>query len=415
MGETKDPRAALQDPSVAVRAKAARDLARVGTFEDLEPLMALALNVKSSALRLYAAAAIADILHRYRGIRGLPELTAAQKERLGTWSRAFDPGTNPALLMMFSAMDDDASRTRLARMLRDPRNTVRAGAAVALRRMALSSVAAGNKGIEGLIRDTLHDKKTPPDALLEVSRIVGEVGLHDQRDRLTELVARGGMLAEGGTEALRRLDQRKKPEGWSGVYRGVGLDVFEPGEGGEPAHLLIADGKVADAEGVRPLSLVDDGARFGKDQTPVRMVFASPIGEPEATLAVLQRGDTTWWRLEGKDLLKTLEEGLDGLTPEGNALLAHLDDELAASESTIAPRVRAVTAWRAGNLTHADALLTEQLEAKKPKADLFYWHAVVKRDLGDKKAAKKLVAAYLEEAPKTARLREAAEALADAL
>ena len=45
--------------------------------------------------------------------------------------------------MLWSAFPDRVLVTRLLRMLRDPRIEVRAGAAVALRRMVLSSIALG--------------------------------------------------------------------------------------------------------------------------------------------------------------------------------------------------------------------------------------------------------------------------------
>ena len=52
MGETEDPRAALGAKDVRTRAAAARDLARQGSWGDLEALVDVALGDKSTSVRL---------------------------------------------------------------------------------------------------------------------------------------------------------------------------------------------------------------------------------------------------------------------------------------------------------------------------------------------------------------------------
>ena len=66
MPETSDPYEALASKQVKDQAAGARDLARGGTWSDMELLVGKATTSKSAAVRLYAAAAAADIVHRER-------------------------------------------------------------------------------------------------------------------------------------------------------------------------------------------------------------------------------------------------------------------------------------------------------------------------------------------------------------
>src|SRR5688500_13732973 len=147
MTESTDPREALKSADVAVRAAAARELAANGKFGDVELLVELAKSDKSPSVRLYAAAAAADIATR-------SEPGPAQRMRLVELFRTFDPGHNPSLLMVLAAVPDLAGVERLGRLMRDPRSDVRSGAITALRRM--STRPGSEKLLAGAVRGFLE-------------------------------------------------------------------------------------------------------------------------------------------------------------------------------------------------------------------------------------------------------------------
>jgi tetratricopeptide (TPR) repeat protein len=412
MGETKDPRAALQSKSVSVRAAAARDLSRIGTVEDLPPLVDIAINERSSALRLYAAAAAADIVHRYRGFGEQPRLTDEQRVQVHRWVRSYDPGRNPGLLMMLSALADDEARKRLARMLRDPRNGVRAGAAMAIRRMAVSATAIGDTSTPALVGECLQDGRIPPDVILELIKMTGELGWQGLRDQVRAASTQGRLHGEAYLEALRRLDARLSPEIWTGFWRSFGPDVFEVGEENKgPNWRIIADGNIVDREGVASYTLADGWLRVEGDDRPVRLVWAARLGQAEVLTPAIQQGDRTWWHLEGRELLNTLERFIDSFTAEAREGVEALDSWLAETEGLTATRLRAIVAYQAGNLDHAAAILEQLASSKKPRMDVYFWLARVRVAQGKKKAAIKLLRTYLGKAGKKARWRPAAEAL----
>lgn len=414
MGETEDPRAALGDKSVAVRAAAARDLSLVGDYADLPPLVEMAVQAPSSALRLYAAAAAADILHRHRGLPGHPTLSAEQRREVLTWATSYDPGRNPGLLMMLSAVPDETSRSRLLRMLRDPRNGVRAGAAMALRRMAISAAAMEEGGVAETVAEALADGRTPPDASLELIKMVGEVGWQELREAASRAGGQGRVHAEAAEEALRRLDARRELAGWDGLYLSDGLDVFEPGAPGEVQVRLVAGGRTAgEHETPRDLTVADGLAHVEGTEAPARLVWASRIGRPaEEISAALQQAGRTWWRIAGKELPATVEQHLGRFSETAAPLLAGPAAWLAEIEGAVAPRVRAIATYLSGDVEGAGALLEEQVGGKrKPRADVWYWLARVRLDRGEKKPALEALETFLSTAPKAAKLRDEATAL----
>ncbi len=413
MGETEDPRAALADKSVAVRAAAARDLSRVGTFADLPPLVEMAIQGKSSALRLYAAAAAADILHRCRGLGDQPSLAPAQRKQVLQWARSYDPGRNPGLLMMLSAVPKEkAARAHLVRILRDPRNGVRAGAAVALRRMAISGAALGETGVRDAVAEGLADDRVPPDATLELIRIVGEVGWQDLRDAVRRAATHGRPHGEAAEEAEARLAARTTPEGWEGLYQTVGLDVFEAGEPSAPRFRLVADGQVAEGNELPvPFAIEEGQARIEGQEAPARLIWASRIGQVADT-AALQQGGQTWWRLADKDLVAALEAHHARFGPECAPLFAVATRWLGDLEGAAVPRVRAILTWRGGDLEGAEAQLEELIDSKKkPRADLYWWLGRVRADRGDDKGAREALTTFLDRAPKASPHGKEAKAL----
>ncbi len=414
MAQHEDPRAALHDKSVSVRAAAARTLSRVGTFEDLPALVQIAIEENSSALRLYAAAAAADILHRRRGLHDAPTLTPVEVKQVHQWVRSYDPGRNPGLLMMLSSIVDEASLARLARVLRDPRNGVRAGAMVALRRMALSASAADDALIPAMVAASLADTRMTPDVTLDLVRLVGEVGWMDLREAIRRSAAGGRLHPEVVQEALRRLDARGTPDAWEGVWLDYGLDVSEAGEPDTNGPWRVIGGGLA-TTGEPPVRLALDPASgratLPGEPTPLRLLWTSAPGHPDTTRRAIQQGERTWWAQEDKDLLEVLERLIDELPAGATDALVPLAARLEAFEGMLAPRVRAMILWRAGALDAALALLTELTDAKKPRADLYWWLARVQVDLGQPDDARRSLDEFLERSAAKARYRTEAEAL----
>src|SRR5262245_47136144 len=99
MGETGDPRAALESDDVAVRAAGVRDLGAQGVLDDALALVDLAIQDRSPSVRLYAAAAAAEIVMR-------SSLDPDDQRQILDRLKAFDPGFNPALLMVLAATPD---------------------------------------------------------------------------------------------------------------------------------------------------------------------------------------------------------------------------------------------------------------------------------------------------------------------
>lgn len=414
--ETDEPRKALHDESTSVRAAAARDLSLIGTFDDLDDLVEMAIDADSSALRLYAAAAVADILHRYRGLRDHPTLSRSQRKKVHAWARSFDPGRNPGLLMILSAVSDDESLKRLERMLRDPRNTVRSGAVMALRRRAISAAAQGDQGVRDTVYRALRDKRTPADVQLDLIRLVGEIGWSGLRREVRRAASSGRMHGEAAEEAMERLDARQDPSTWAGAWRDTGLDVFEVGdESDDPNWRLIADGRLSEGGAPRAFTVDEGLGQVEGDDQPVRMVWAAPIGAADERTRVLQQGDRCWWRLEDKALAKAVDKYHEGLGTEAGPLLEALDDWLSEVDGKTAPRVRAIVALETGRSEHALEILEELTDVKKPRKDLFWWKGRVLADLGRTDEAKQALETFLDRAGTRAQYRPEAEALLEDL
>lgn len=421
--ETKDPREALKSADIAQRAAGARDLAHVGTWEDVEDLVRLAMGDKSPAVRLYTAAAAGDILARHRGAAGQKALTAVQKEAVHAWVRGVDPERNNGILMLLSAVADKAAIDRLGRNLtKSADSAVRIGAATALRRMAVSGgpfdeahlIESAKKWLTG---------KVHPEVPIEVGKLVGECGWPGFDDLLRTLA--GGTKAAIGTAdvARKQLDARATPAGWEGIYESDGRDVFEVRDTAPPTWVAIVDGtwwsieatpkgkKKPATEPKRasvPIAFAGYGGAVGKE--PVRMVFAPKVGEPDLRAPAVQHGGVTYWKQEGKALAEWVEahiDEVDGCEPLMIGLARWLDGQ----ESAAAQRARAVLTWKGGDAACARRILEDQIATKKPRVDVYLVLAKVCLELGDKKSAKKALDEFLEKAAKKAPERTEAEAL----
>ena len=84
--------------------------------------------------------------------------------------------------------------------------------------------------------------------------------------------------------------------------------------------------------------------------------------------------------------------------------------ETAEIEGAVGVRGRAVAQFLAGDLSAADETLTSLTNAKKPRADLFFWLGRLRAEQGDAAAAAQAYSSYLEKTKKKAPFRAAAEA-----
>lgn len=289
--ETEDPRVAIHSEDVSVRAAAARDLARMGEPSDLPALLDYACTHKKTSVRLLTAGAAADILHRHRGLPGRPSLSATDREAVIQRISGVDPLQNPSLLMMWSALGDRRGVERLGRSLRDPRQPVRIGAMVALRRLALSAAGAPHADLAAQAAAWLRDRRLAVDTRADLARLAGEAGWVEAVDALGEVRGAGGPPGRAADEALRRLSACADVASWDGLWVGDGLDVFEAGRP-DPVGPWVAL--------VRGQAWNSQGAVEGVGPLGWRRVWATRPGM-QGVQAAIQRfeGETLWaWRGE---------------------------------------------------------------------------------------------------------------------
>ncbi len=370
----------LDSKDVTERAAAVRTLAATGTFDDVGKLVEIAWTDKSPSVRLHAAGGAADLATRCMG-----DVPLEERRRIVDWVKSFDPGHNPSLLMVLAAVPERAVADRLGRILRDPRYDVRAGAATALRRMAWHTDA---DWLRDAVQGWLAEGKHPPDAVLELVKLAGEVGWAGLERELAKAESAGRPHGAAVEEALQRLKAREQPQTWRGLWVSWGAGIGEPEPEAPVAWRWVGEGAAR------------DGAR---------LVWAPRPGAEGLQIAMLADG-LTFWRLEGKALLKVASDLADELGADRSVALG-LASELEAIEGVVAPRVRARLLWRAGALDRAEALLEPLADDKKPRLDVLWMLAEVKCGLGDLDSARELVDQALEGAPKKAPWRAEAEAL----
>ncbi|MCA9495046.1 MAG: hypothetical protein KC621_34195, partial [Myxococcales bacterium] len=209
MAEGADPREALGSTDVAERTAAARELATAGTPADLELLLGLAQTDKSPSVKLYCAAAASEIATR-------DVLDAGRRQQVLDTLRAWDPGTNPSLVLVFAGVTDAGGLKRLGLLLRDPRRDVRTAAATAVRRMA--SLPQAPKGLASEVGGWLRSGKYPADAVAELIRLAGEQGWVSQQEAIRVGAKTGRAAAEAADQALEWLAARQDPTSWDGTW-----------------------------------------------------------------------------------------------------------------------------------------------------------------------------------------------------
>ena len=410
MSQAEDPRVVLQSGDVTARAAAARALAQAGSWDDLAVLVEMAKSDKSPSVRLYTAAAACDIAARFRGAAGQDRMTPQQAEEVQDWVKSFDPIGNPSLLMMLSAVADAASIKRLGRMLRDPRSGVRAGAATALRRMAVSAAAVDEDLLPVAFGQWILSKKLTPDATLELLKLAGEVGLTGIDDALRMAAGAGRPHGPAYDELLQRQAARQSPETWEGLWCADGADALcTPRDTGVADWIAIRDGTARFRDGREGALELGDEARVAGER--VRLIWTTRVGESPDQVCAVQGGGVTYYRTEDKGLVAVVDEVAETLGSAGAWVAGWLEEV----EGVVAIRARAIALWAAGELEASLEILGAQTSHKRPRTDLFYWLARVQADRGDEDAARAAVERFLEKAPKKSPLLGAAEALRDRL
>ncbi|MCB9679795.1 MAG: hypothetical protein H6737_32110 [Alphaproteobacteria bacterium] len=399
MSETDDAHASLEDKKIAVRAAATRDLAKAGTYADVERLIGMAIGDKSPSVRLYAAAAAVAILMRGRGAYDQTPWTDAQRHDVLRWVGAGDPALTPSLLLCYAAFSDADVIQRLTRMLRDPRYGVRAGAIAAIRRMALSGAATREgTGLREWVGEALENRKLPPDVSVELVRLVGEAGWEVLLPRARKAP---GNVGEALAEAEARCAERNTPAAWAGIWVDEGRDVLDESPAGRADWIVIG----ADAQ--------PSGGTLARDGRVYRRIWAPRIAD-EGKHAAIQADGRTWWRMDGKALAQFVTDADHELVAHGEAVDA-IAAMLEGVEGAGAVRARALLFARCGRADEALALLDPLLAQKKPRNDLYFLQALALRSKGDAKGARAALEAYLDKAKKTEPWRDEAEQLLDGL
>jgi hypothetical protein len=388
MTETADPRAALAAADVPTKAAGARDLAAVGTWDDLDPLLDLATDAKSLGLRLTCAAAAADIVAR-RCASG-PPVPDVEIQRIVARVQRIDPERNPSAPMVLSGLASPAALDRLGRLLRDPRNTVRRAATLAIRRMALSHAGDGRDAVQGALPAWMATPRLAPDALADLARLIGEAGFHDLGGVLAGLPASPAVDA-AVSDARATLAAWRHPDAFDGVWCADGRDVLggAPAEP-EPHTLLIADGAASfDLGPARPVARVDGAlhVQAGSEDAAaivLRGIRAPRVGEAEATSALQTRG-RTWFRATPDDLLAWFQRhalaAAEPAHPATRALVLAVEAAGPAAHKLVAPALLV-----AGDLDAAAALLLDEDPARRPRADDALWVARLHDLRGDASA-----------------------------
>lgn len=402
MSETDDAREQLADKDVAKRAVAARWLSHHGDASDLEGLLKIATTDKSPSIRIYTAAAAADILHRLRSTSGLEPTTI---DAVIAALRAFDPQGNPSVMMVLGALGKPV-RGRLGRLLRDPHSDVRLAAVAAIRREALSPLSMDDDGLADDVLGWLGGR-LPADATLELAALVGEAGWRRGAEVLRSVLPKVRDPEGRVGEAMRRLRERDEFASWVGAWVEQEPGLLSPPEPSPDRRWIGVHPNGWFAGGADTPCGLSEG-RLNSPQGPARLLHVAVPGQP--TVPMIQTASDSWFRIEDKALAKWVEAQIDALAGSPG-LCAALLPQLAEVEGAVAPRARALLAWRAGDIGEAARALDALLEAKKPRPDLLWWRANVALSEGDLDLARERVSDYLQAAPKKAAFIEDAEAL----
>ena len=196
----------LTHKSIHDRAEGARQLALIGTTEDVAKLMKIAQEDKSPAVRLGCAGAAADILSRYRTGHARRKLNMAAREAILAQFRAMDPGVNPGLFAVLATLDVPRALDRIIVGLRDPRYDVRQGAGVGLLRYCTSGSVAKNDRIPNKVIALLGDRRIRADVLASIMRVCVACGWQAARGSIEQHLDRGDQVGAAAEEFAATLN-----------------------------------------------------------------------------------------------------------------------------------------------------------------------------------------------------------------
>lgn len=401
--ECEDLDAALSDKSVSVRSAACRDLSKVGTPDRLAQLITMAGGDKSPAVRLGTASAAADILSRHRLGAAREAIDDAGRAELLRAMNRVDPGVNAGLFPMLACLDVPQSLGRILVGLRDPRRGVRIGAAVGLLRHVSCVGKAGDEAIETALLAGFSDKRLPPDALAELSRICAATGLGAALPAM-EALDLGGTLQELVDAAIEMLRKAGQPP--IGVWVGDGLDAGEVNPAAvQPAVLVVAPSGAWTRQ--------PGGAWTAAPGALQRRMWLRRSGAPEP-VAALQWGGGTWYAPTGDQLEQSL--GLAELeVPAALLDAAGVEAVLGAlPDDRDGQRLRGIVALALGAGAAAEACFDAVLSEKKPPADVRTLRAMaIEADRGAEAAAEAWAEAHKKARPKSAWYGKRAKAALD--
>ncbi len=407
MTKQDDALAALASGGITERAEAVRELGRVADISVLDTLLTSALGDKSPGVRLAAASAAADVLARYRLPPGRAEVNDASRSELLRQLRSIDPGRNTGLFQVMACLGEPAVVRNLARGVRDPRVDVRTGALVGLERLMTSGSVNGDPRMAKALDGLLDERRIRSDALLELARLAWRTGQWQLRPKVEALAAR---LEPRWLPALQELLEEFSPQLGSehllGCWLASGLDCGEQRVVRAPPTVLIVLPSTllvgpGGALGLARWSL-EDGALtcslLAEGQPQATRVLRSWYAGQEGT-EVLQLGPVSYGRMVEKELPDVLDrlsaQDLE-LQPVARQLLALLEPQLsqrAAGVYTTAV-LRAVAGDRPAALEAFEGLAS----AKRPRAEVFWHIAALRRRAGEPAQAKASAERYLEAA-----------------
>ena len=390
----------LNSRRLSERAEAVRELGRSGQAPDLGRLFEMALADASSGVRLAAAAAMADILARYRTPDVFGDVPVQVRSGILERLTVQDPGRNTGLFQVIAELGLPGRVRHLVRGLRDPRVDVRTGALVGLERLCLSPVESSVGEIEQALVGLLDDSRLRPEIALEVARLAARVGIGSVAPAMERLQER---VADKWFDPLQEaIDQLEQDERWWHLMP-TWIEASTLETRGARWLVVLPDAWLWGAEDDlrwQPARLVADGrwrvGPVGSEQSlPCRMLRPSKSRQPADLL--LHVGQSVFRPMREADVQGLLHGLVDrGVVPEGrrqdvNACLGAL-----LSEGGVGCYVRGLQALWLGSHDLAAQRLGELDVAGELPAERYWYLGCACERLGRWGDARVAVRRYLE-------------------
>ncbi len=389
--ETTDPVAALTSKDIAERAAGCRDLALMGTVEQLEQLCGLIGTDRSPGVRLSAAVAAGDILSRCRVGDARKTLSDDQRDIYIEMFSKVDPSLNAGVFPVLACLDRPKSFEMIKGGLRDPRRDVRLGAAVGLMRLCISVSVAHDAAFEEAVVALLADTRHQPDTISQIARVCAAAGFAEATEIIRHIHL-SGTHAEMVMEALGVLDGGQHP--LRGVWFSDGKDAGEtnPESPLGPAVVVFSDLG----------TYIHRGKRWEKltKWEISRRMFIRRVGEPEPGPSFQADGRTFYAGLgDIVDALVGVDvEQLGKSTKASTAALESISTML--DDSAASHRALALLAVHAGMGDVALASLESAIAGKKTPVDCWLLLGDLLWGSGKKKDAKAHYATYAKKGKK---------------